>query len=336
MTRSKVQHNGRQRDIKSMQQQTSHQNRQDPRWEGLFVKIARLVFVAAFLFLVFSFSTFKTPGRLAAQKPRPKQSRTLVCVVSRGDSSEDSSQGNMDAVVLVENGKLRQPYPEYNEAAQRKFASQYFSPGKKYRVTFGGGEVGAATVKGSGMGCNNIHATAVVEDDGRIPAHLSALATDSESLGRKPASRRAPTDAERAAVMKLVNQIYLSRQTTPALLRTLKTTNLTATDLDGDGKVELIGSFVIESKAKARRDLLLIAEPQGESYKAALVNFQSYKLPPEEFDSAVDFVDQLDLDGDGIAEVFVQQHGFDAYGYSIYKKSGGRWRQVYTTTGDAC
>jgi hypothetical protein len=32
----------------------------------------------------------------------------------------------------------------------------------------------------------------------------------------------------------------------------------------------------------------------------------------------------------------VQQHGFDAYGYSIYKKSAGRWRMLYTTTGDAC
>lgn len=242
----------------------------------------------------------------------------------------------MDAVVLVDNGKLKQPYPEYNEAAQRKFAGQYFSPGKKYRVTFGGGEVGTATVKGSDMGCNNIHATALVDDSGKIPAHLSALATDSSSLGRKPTARRAPTDHERQAGMKLVTQIYRSRGATPALLRTLKTTNLTATDLDGDGKFELIGSFVLETEAKARKDLLLIAEPAGTAFKAALVNFQSYKLPPEGFDSAIDFVDQLDLDGDGIAEVFVQQHGFDAYGYSIYKKSRGRWRQIYTTTGDAC
>jgi hypothetical protein len=335
MIQSKDQHNERQSDIKSMQQQTCHQNKQGPSWEGLFVKIARLMFVAALSFLLLGFSTVRNPAQLAAQKPQPKQNRTLVCVVSRGDSSEES-QRNMDAVVLVENGKLKQPYPEYNEAAQRKFASQYFGQGKKYRVTFGGGEVGSATVKGSDMGCNNIHATALVEDNGKIPAHLSALATDSDSLGRKPSARRAPTDAERQAAMKLVTQIYRSRGTTPALLHTLKTTNLTATDLDGDGKFELIGSFVIETKTKARRDLLLIAEPQGESYKAALVNFQAYKLPPEGFDSAVDFVDQLDLDGDGIAEVFVQQHGFDAYGYSIYKKSGGRWRQVYTATGDAC
>lgn len=74
----------------------------------------------------------------------------------------------------------------------------------------------------------------------------------------------------------------------------------------------------------------------GPSFKATLVHFQSYKLPPEGFDSAVDFVDQLDLEGDGVAEVFVQEHGFDAYGYSIYKKTNRGWRQVYTTTGDAC
>ena len=291
-------------------------------------------FIVAFT-LMLLLSSAKRPTASVGQISTVRKMPTLVCVISRGDSSTDS-QGNMDAVVLIENGKFLQPYAEYNEAAQRKFASQYFSPGKKYRVTFGGGEVGTATVKGSDMGCNNIHATALVEDNGKIPAHLSALATDSDSLGRKPSSRRAPTDIERQAVMKLVAQIYRSRGATPALLRTLRTTNLTATDLDGDGKLELIGSFVIETKAKARKDLLLIAEPQATNFKAALVNFQSYKLPPEEFDSAVDFVDQLDLDGDGVAEVFVQQHGFDAYGYSIYKKSRGRWRQIYTTTGDAC
>ncbi|HEV7798908.1 MAG TPA: VCBS repeat-containing protein [Pyrinomonadaceae bacterium] len=269
-----------------------------------------------------------------AQRSQSTRTVTLVCVVSRPDTEDP--QGNMDAVVLVENGKLKQPYPEYNEAAQKKFAGEYFRVGTKYRVTFGGGEVGSATVKGYDMGCNNIHATATVEDNGKIPPHLSALATNSELLGKMPSARRAPTDAERQAAMKLVNQIYRSRGTTPGLLRTLKTTNLTATDLDGDGKFELIGSFVIETQTKARRDLLLIAEPVGAAFKGALVNFQSYKLPSEGFDSAVDFVDQLDLDGDGVAEVFVQQHGFDAYGYSIYKKSHGRWRQVYTTTGDAC
>ena len=292
--------------------------------------IALLTCVPVFLLLVASAG----PEQFFLAHSQIRDSATLVCVVSRSDS--ENSESNMDAVVLVEDGKLRQPYAEDNDAAQRKFASQYFSRGKKYRLTFGGGEVGTATVKGSDKGCNNIHATALVEDNGRIPAKLPALATSSDSLGQKPSSRRPPTSAERETVMKLVTQIYRSRATTPALLLTLKTTNLTATDLDGDGKFELIGSFVIETKAKARKDLLLIAEPDGVSFKPALVNFQSYKLPDEGFDSAVDFLDQLDLDGDGIGEVFVQQHGFDAYGYAIYKKQEGSWREIYKTTGDAC
>lgn len=292
----------------------------------------RCALVVILLVLTLGMTTTRSPARTAMQKPKPE--RALVCVVSRTDGGD--SPNNMDPVVIVENGKLRQPYAEYHETAQRQFANRYFLPDTKYRVTFGGGEVGNLTVKTWDMGCNNIHATAVVDDNGKIPAKLSALATDSSSLGKKPVARRAPTDAERAAINLIVAQIYRSRGGSRALLRTVVTTNLTATDLNGDGKFELIGSYTAETKAKARRDLLLIAEPAAAGFKPTLVNYQSYKLPPEGFDSAINFVDQLDLDGDGIAEVFVVQHGFDAYGYSIYKKRAGRWRIVLTTTGDAC
>src|SRR2546421_130139 len=59
---------------------------------------------------------------------------------------------------------------------------------------------------------------------------------------------RPPTDTEREGVMKMVRQIYRAHGTMPAALNSLKTTNLTATDLNGDGEFELIGSFVLESK----------------------------------------------------------------------------------------
>jgi hypothetical protein len=312
------------------------------------------------LSLLIVLASIPTHASLVEQAATRKTKPVLVLAVSHADP--ESPQSNMDALVLVENGKFKQPFPEDTEAAQKKIAGNYFASGKKYRVTFGGGEVGTATLKSWDMGCNKIHAVVTVDDNKKIPPRLSALATDSETIGKKPSARRPPTDAERQSVMRLVRQIYRSKGTSALLLNALKTTNLTATDLNGDGMFELAGSFVIETKAKARRDLLLIAEPQGAQrtapiktadpagpsvsadasfsagppLKATLVNFQAYQLPPEGFDSAVDFLDQLDIDGDGIAEVFVQNHGFDAYGYSIYKKSRGIWRQVYTTTGDAC
>ncbi len=275
----------------------------------------------------------ESSGRATVGMPQTAQSPVVVFVIS-GILNEPTS--NMDAVATIENGKIKLPFAEENEAAQARFAKEYFAPGKKYRVTFGGGEVGTATVTESGTGCNNIHARATVEDKGRIPPGLSGLATNLASLARKPSARRAPSADERAAVIKLVNKIYRTRRTTPAQLRTLRTTNLTATDLNGDGAFELIGSFVIETKNKVRKDLLLIAEPGDSGFNAGLVHFQSYQLPPEGFDSSVDFVDQLDVDGDGTAEVFTIQRGFDAYGYNIYKKINRRWRVVLRTIGDAC
>lgn len=274
---------------------------------------------------------------LAQTRPQ----KTFVGVIA-GDPPVMS----IDALVLLENGKLKQPYDVENLAARNEFGNQFFKKGNTYRVTFGGGEVGTASIIEFNEGCNNIHAQANGGHE-KIRGRIMGLVTNDDRLGRRPSHRRAPTADERAAVMELVKQIYTSRKTTPAMLRLLTTTNLTATDLNGDGKSELIGSFVIETAAKARRDLLLIAEPEvattgldalssSPKFRAALVEFQSYKLPPEEFHSAIDFVDYLDLDRDGTGEVFTIQQGFDAYEYSIYKKQSGRWQKVYSFIGDAC
>ena len=272
-----------------------------------------------------------TVARTIAESKQQK-AKTLVCVVS----GEGGPEMSMDAVVFVERGKLEQPYAEDNEAAQSAFEDEYFAAGLQYRLTFGGGDAGTATISKWDKGCNNIHATVAVKSLAKLGEGVMALATNSETLGRKQSMRRAPTAAERTSVMKMVKQFYSAKGTPQSLLRRIATTNLTATDLDGDGKFELVGSFVIATQNKFRRDLFLIAEPQGTGYKMALTEYQSYKLPPEGFDSAIKFVDQLDLDGDGTGEVFAIQGGFDAYGYSIYRKQNGHWRKVYSVTGDAC
>ena len=257
---------------------------------------------------------------------------TVVFVVSPTDEQDSS----VDAVLMYDRGRFKAPYADENEQQQKKFAEEFFASGKQYRLTFGGGEVGSIVLKSHNVGCNNIHARASINDSGRIPKQLSALAHSSAKVGAKPSSRRAPTAEERSAVMQLVQQIYRSRRTPASLLRSLTTTNLTASDLDGDGKWEMIGSFVIKSKTGARRDLFLIAEPNNAGFKSAFVEYHSYKPEIEDFHSAIDFVDQLDVDGDGVGEVFTTQRGYDAYGYNIYRKTRGRWHELLRIVGDAC
>ena len=181
-----------------------------------------------------------------------------------------------------------------------------------------------------------MHADVGLSTSVRLGGPVRALATNSDSLGKRASARRAPTDAERAVLMTLVKSIYRQNRTPPNLIAEIKVTNLTATDLDSDGKYEFIGSFTSAAKNKFERDLFLIAKPQGAVMRADLAKFQAYQPPPETFLHSIDFIDHLDLDGNGVGEVFAVQGAFDGYAYLIFKKVAGRWREVYNTIGDLC
>jgi len=258
---------------------------------------------------------------------QPRKVTVVFAVTGRPDET------SMDPVVIVERGHFLAPY---SDAEQNTFGEKFFAAGKTYRLIFGGGDAGSVTVDKWSVGCNNIHAQVTVSSSTKLGGRVMALATSSETLGKRASSRRAPTDSERQAVLTLMKTIYRQKLTPSSSIPSIKISNLTATDLDGDGKYEFIGSFALAAKNKFERDLFLIAKPQGAAMRADFVKFQAYQPPPEGFFSSIDFVDQLDLDGDGVSEVFAEQGGFDGYGYLIFKKAGGRWRQVFDMAGDAC
>ncbi len=286
--------------------------------------------IAVVLFSVlFCTRQHETAARIAVN---PQRNQPIVVFAVLGDPDDFS----MDAIVTVEGKQLRQPFSDDQKDRQKKFADEYFKTGRQYRLTFGGGSAGTVTVKKWSEGCNSVHAEVTTSTSTRLGGQVKALATSSDSMGKEASARRAPTDSERAATMDLVKRIYTQHGTTASLYRSMKVTNLTATDLDGDGKYEVIGSFTLSAKNKFERDLFLIAKPQDAGMRADFVKFQAYQPPAEGFLSGIDFVDQLDLDKDGVGEVFATQGGFDAYGYSIFKKVKGRWRLVYSGLGDAC
>jgi hypothetical protein len=279
----------------------------------------RFSLAALVLFLVTSLTTAQT------RKP------TMVFAVSA-----ESGEGSMDAVVQVNGKQLRVPFTDEQKNRQKKIAAEYFATGQTYRLLFGGGEAGSVTVKKWSEGCNSVHAEVGLTASATLGGQVRALATNSDSLGKGASARRAPTDTERAAVMTLARNIYRQNRTPANLIAAIKVTNLTATDLDGDGKYEFVGSFTSAAKNKFERDLFLIAKSQGAGMRADLAKFQAYQPPPETFLHSIDFIDQLDLDGNGVGEVFAIQGAFDGYSYVIFKKVGGRWREIYSMIGDLC
>jgi hypothetical protein len=249
--------------------------------------------------------------------------------------SSESGEGSLDAIAVLVGKQLRVPY-EQDKDKWKIFGNEYFKQGTVYRLIFGGGEAGNVTVSKWTEGCNNIHAQATLATSAKLGGKVMALATNSETLGKRSISRRPPTDAERTATLALMKSIYQQHRTPANLMGSIKVTNLTATDLDGDGKYEMVGSFTLAANNKFERDLFLIATPQGAAMRADFVKFQAYQPPPEGFLSSIDFIDQLDIDGDGTGEVFATQGGFDGYALLVFKKTSGRWRQVHDQVGDAC
>src|SRR5438094_9055245 len=176
---------------------------------------------AALLLVPFTLISSPAIGNSALDAGAQPRKNTVVFAVAG-----EPDDYHMDAVVVVDGKQLRLPYTDEDKDKQKKFGDEYFAEGRTYRLTFGGGEAGSVKVKKWGEGCNSIHAEVSVSTSVRLGGHVDALATDSDALGTQASVRRAPTDAERAAVMVLVKSIYSQNHTPNSFISTIKGTTM--------------------------------------------------------------------------------------------------------------
>ena len=270
----------------------------------------------------------------SAQAPRAEAGAVLFAV-----QRYDTQQVTLDPVAIVRRGRLSAPPTDDGEpgpgpAGAGRFVKEYFRAGRKYRLLFGGGEAGtAAVVKRIEPGCFGMEAEAAVETSVKLGGEVLALATDSPALGLKAGTRRAPTEAERAAALDLARKAFRRHRVPASRVAKMGTNNLTAVDTNGDGRAELIGSFIIRGEWGVREAVFLIAEPSGAGFTPALAWFHR----GEEAEAAYRrLVDVVDLDGDGTTEVVAQGLYYESHDYIIYKRQAKGWRQVYQGAGGGC
>lgn len=277
-----------------------------------------------------------------AQKPALPRRPSGTAVVFAVEKHESSVQ--IEPVVILRGGAYAPPPVDESdvtggdaEAAAQRFIAGYFKPGRQFRLLFGGGEEGSVSVvKYIEPGCVGMWAEVKADTTARLGGEVQALATDSKTIGDGPASRRTPTEAERAEALELARSAFRRNGVTAALVKKMEVFNLTAADLDRDGKFEFIGSFRVENNTNQTSDaytLFMIFEPAGLALKPALTWF--HRGGEAEYADRR-LVDHADLDGDGVSEVIAEGHYYESNDYFIYKKSQGRWRVVYQGGGGGC
>lgn len=291
---------------------------------------ARLAAVTAVIFL--SVAPAAQTRRDAAAR-RTAAEETVVFAVHKYEA-----EAQIDPVAVIKGGRYTAAPLGGDTALEtarfKNFVRDFYRPGRKFRVLFGGGEAGSAEViKYLEPGCVGMEASVSLQTTARLGGQVAALATNSSALGRGKGTRRAPTEAERAAVLELARRAFGRHKVSAARVAKMETNNLTAADLNGDGRAELIGSFIITGEFGVEDALLLIAEPGIDDFAVTLDWFHHGAEADSHYRRLVDV---LDLDGDGTAEVIVQGIYYESHDYIIYKKQRGAWRVIYHGGGGGC
>ena len=282
----------------------------------------------------------------AARATRQAQGKFAVFV-----TSSSNGEIQVEPVAFVDGrGAFEEPVSAgAEESVASAFFEHYYKPGAKYRLIYGGAESGSVTIREALKGeCAPFTARAALSTTVKFGRGFMALATDAPQTLRARSSRRAPTVRERAAVLRLAKSILTrERVSAAAINRRTTTLNLTATDLDGDGREELVGSYLVRSGPKVRDELFLVAAPRGDGYDAliqkyARINAREMMDPSLIGEVGKDgflteqFVEQFDADGDGVGELFTASSSFEGTTYRAYRRERGAWRSVYEHYGYRC
>ena len=295
---------------------------------------------------------------LAQPTPRPDASSIQGLKTTRQESviflvTKDAGQdAQVEPVAVINNrGTLAEPAAEASgEGALSAFLARHYRAGSKYRLIYGGAEAGTLTIRAATPAdCSPNAASADIDSTAaKLGGNVMLLATDGAHATRAQSSRRAPTAEERAAAFGVAKRFLAGKRVSAsAVERGTKTLNLTATDLDGDGREELIGSYVVKVGPKVRDTLFLVAAPQGRGYRAALTRYARVNaremMDPTLIDNVGEdglgaelYVEQLDADGDGVGEVFTLSRSFEGTTYRAYQRRRGVWRAAYENYSYRC
>ncbi|MGD9589449.1 MAG: hypothetical protein AB7Q37_13630 [Pyrinomonadaceae bacterium] len=292
--------------------------------------------IAAFILTTATVPVIAQRARTAAPKLKP----VVFAVLDDGKT--------LEPIAFITNGKLSGSEEGQGGLFDGDALKAYFAPKKSYSIVFGGSADGKTVVVKRNTGeCSGTSAETISTPvKARLKGFVMALATSAPVTLKAPAFRRLPTPAERSSAESLVRTEFLKQKLSTEAANKIDYHNLTAIDVDRDGKAELVGTFWAVPKENERATLFFIAEQDANGkYAMTLSEVEHYTVEKimsgdvKDLDQGIYhtlLLDYMDVDGDGVGEIFTTAQAFEGRHFETYKRAEGKWKSVSTSYNYRC
>ena len=255
-----------------------------------------------------------------------------------------------EPVAFIEKGQLTQTVDGADDAKLlAAFSNTYYKPKSAYRLIFGGANAGTVLVVGSDptAECSrNMAQVSVTPVRAKLGGMVMALATDLPIKNGGSGTRRKPSPAERTEIERLVRNEFSRQKISANALKTLKSHNLTALDVDKDKRADFVGSYWVDKSKTERALLFFIAEKNDKGkYEFGFIEYRTIKQADvmsgdiKNVDEGVLhelLLDVFDYDQDGVSEIFSYLPAFESAGFNAYKRESGSWKRVFEGSNYHC
>ncbi len=290
--------------------------------------------LAVFCVLIFLSVSAAIAQKRTTQKPAAKPKPIIFAILNDGQTLEPIGEIDKGKLVATANGGDE-------PKVVTSFANKYYKPKTVYNLIFGGAANGTVTIDSydSKSDCGkNLAQVSTKSAKAKLKGFVMGLATGEATAKTASGTRRLPTNAERSEIESLVRAEFTKQGVSPTAVKNLKYYNLTALDVDNDGKAEMVGSFWVETSAKERNLLFFIAgRDDGDKYKFSYSDYK--KITPDDVMSGelkdLDelggelLLDVLDYNNDATAEIFTISRAFEGNNFQVYSRQNGKWTKVF-------
>jgi len=252
-------------------------------------------------------------------------------VVFNVNPSDAKGRASVEPMFLVRGDKLFSPpliddRKPATKAAFLRFAKKHMAAGRRLTLLAGGAKFGEAPVRSVAAEQSGISADVQFATPAKT---ASMLATDDvAALKLHEDLRLKLEDADRVLLRQRAMDWFAAKHM-KAQSALLSIRRAQATRIVADGPRTLVATLEYKVGEKTHLFFMILEEKEGRF----IDTYFEHHLAIGESDCAnykrKEFLGQLDLDGDGVDELIVQQGFCESWNYVVLKRVDGAWKQMY-------